>query len=75
MVWLRIDADFNVGRDIASFHYSLDGESWEQLGSDYKLRFDWQRFFMGSKFAIFNYATKRLGGYVDVDSFNYHVTD
>jgi len=70
-LWLRIDADFNVGRDIATFYYSLDGNQWQQLGSDYKMRFDWQRFFMGSKFAIFNYATKRLGGVVDIDSFGY----
>jgi arabinoxylan arabinofuranohydrolase len=26
---------------------------------------------MGSKFAIFNYATKKAGGYVDVDFFRY----
>ena len=75
VLWLRIDADFNVGRDVARFYYSTDGGQWTQLGGDYKLRFDWQRFFMGSKFAIFNYATKRLGGFVDVDSFNYHVTE
>ena len=75
VIWLRIDADFNVGRDVAQFYYSTDGEQWTQLGGDYKLRFDWQRFFMGSKFAIFNYATKRLGGYVDVDCFDYHVTE
>jgi hypothetical protein len=24
---------------------------------------------MGSKFAIFNYATKKAGGYIDVDEF------
>lgn len=75
IIWLRIDADFNVGRDVAQFYYSTDGEQWSQLGGDYKLRFDWQRFFMGSKFAIFNYATKRLGGYIDVDGFNYSVTE
>lgn len=75
VIWLRIDADFNVGRDVAQFYYSTDGEQWSQLGGDYKLRFDWQRFFMGSKFAIFNYATKRVGGYIDVDSFNYSVTE
>ena len=75
ILWLRIDADFNVGRDMAQFYYSTDGEQWTQLGGDYKLRFDWQRFFMGSKFAIFNYATKRLGGYIDVDCFNYSVTE
>ena len=75
VLWLRIDADFNVGRDMAQFYYSTDVEQWTQLGGDYKLRFDWQRFFMGSKFAIFNYATKRLGGYIDVDCFNYSVTE
>ena len=75
IIWLRIDADFNVGRDVAQFYYSTDGEQWSQLGGDYKLRFDWQRFFMGSKFAIFSYATKRLGGYIDVDGFNYSVTE
>jgi hypothetical protein len=26
---------------------------------------------MGSKFAIFNYATKKAGGMVDVDFFEY----
>ena len=70
-LWLRIDADFRPGSDLATFYYSLDGNEWLPLGSPYKMRFDWQRFFMGSKFAIFCYATKRLGGYVDVDSFSY----
>ena len=26
---------------------------------------------MGTKFGIFNYATKKVGGYVDVDFFRY----
>ena len=26
---------------------------------------------MGTKYAIFNYATKKTGGYVDVDEFDY----
>ncbi|MEB3375161.1 hypothetical protein SFC43_24830 [Bacteroides sp. CR5/BHMF/2] len=26
---------------------------------------------MGTKFAIFNYATKTKGGYVDIDFFHY----
>lgn len=72
-VWLRIDADFRVGRDIATFYYSLDGNEWKQMGADYKLRFDWQRFFMGSRFALFCYATQKAGGWVDVDSFQYAV--
>ena len=80
-VWLRIDADFRPsttggfgGTDSANFFYSLDGEQWTKIGTNnYRLSFDWRRFFMGSKFAIFNYATKKKGGYVDVDEFCYEV--
>ena len=76
-VWLRIDGDFRAntegrwgGRDAANFYYSLDGENWTKIGTtDFKMRFDWRRFFMGSKYAIFNYATKKSGGYIDVDEF------
>ena len=73
---LRIDADFRPvdghGRDTANFYYSLDGEQWIQIGTtNYRLRFDWQRFFMGTKFGIFCYATKRNGGLADIDAFNY----
>lgn len=81
-IWLRIDADFRPvktqgfmpGKDLATFYYSLDGETWTKMGSDYKLGFDWRRFFMGSKFGIFNYATKKAGGYVDIDTFDYRRT-
>ena len=69
IIRLRIDGDFQPRRDMATFYYSLDGETWTQLGGEYKMRFNWQQFFMGSKFAIFNYATKRAGGWVDVDEF------
>jgi beta-xylosidase len=72
-VWLRVDGDFRPGHnDAANFYYSLDGQKWEQIGTkDYRMRFDYRRFFMGSKFAIFCYATKKAGGYVDVDGFDY----
>ena len=75
-VWLRIDADFRPGegggRDAANFYYSEDGMTWTPLGTrDYRMRFDWQRFFMGTKFGIFCYATKKRGGWVDVDAFDY----
>ena len=81
-IWLRIDADFRPvktqgfmpGKDLATFYYSLDGETWTKMGSDYKMGFDWRRFFMGSKFGIFNYATKKAGGYVDIDTFDYRRT-
>ena len=76
-VWLRIDGDFQPGHnDAGNFYYSLDGEQWEQIGTkDYRMSFDYRRFFMGSKFAIFNYATKKVGGYVDVDYFKYHCNE
>ena len=60
------------GKDAANFYYSLDGKQWTKIGTpDYRMGFDWRRFFMGQKFAIFCYATKKAGGYVDVDEFFY----
>lgn len=72
-VWLRIDGDFQPKHgDAANFFYSLDGEQWTQIGTkNYRMVFDYRRFFMGTKFGIFNYATKKVGGYVDVDFFRY----
>ena len=70
-IYFRIDADFRPGKDLAALYYSIDGENWTKVLSDYKMIFDFTRFFMGSKFAIFNYATKKKGGYVDVDWFRY----
>ena len=76
-LFLRIDADFRPvnghGRDAANFYYSIDGSQWTQIGTkDYRLNFDWRRFFMGSKFGIFCYATKKKGGYVDIEAFEYN---
>ena len=70
-IWLRIDGDFQPRHnDVANFYYSLDGMEWKQIGTkNYRCIFDYRRFFMGSKFAIFNYATKKAGGYIDVDEF------
>jgi len=71
IVYLRVDGDFNLGKDLATFFYSFDNKNWTPIGSEYKMIFDYRRFFMGSKFALFNYATKETGGYVDVDFFDY----
>ena len=43
-----------------------------RIGSEFQMRFDYMRLFMGTRFAIFNYATKTTGGYIDVDYFNYN---
>ena len=77
-IYLRIDADFRPsfaknfmpGNDLANFYYSLDGVEWTKIGTEnYHLGFDWRRFFMGTKFGIFCYATKKAGGYIDIDEF------
>lgn len=74
-VYFRVDADFNLGKDVAQFSYSTDNKTWKIIASDYKMIFDYRRLFMGSKFLIFNYATKSKGGFVDVDYFDYKKQD
>ena len=70
-IYLRIDADFTSHQDMATFYYSTDNKNWKQIGKPFKMIFDYRRFFMGTRFAIFNYATQQSGGYVDVDWFHY----
>lgn len=74
IIYLRVEGDFTPGQDYARFFYSLDGNEWIPIGSPVKMVFDYTRMFMGSKFAIFNYATRSTGGYVDVDYFDYGTT-
>ena len=71
IIYLRIDADFNLYQDVARLSYSLDGKEWTKLGHDFKMKYDFTRLFMGSRFAIFNYATRNTGGYVDIDYFHF----
>ncbi len=71
-IYLRIHGDFNPGRDLASFEYSLDGQVWTPVGHELPMKFDYMRHFMGTKFALFNYATKQTGGFVDFDRFRFN---
>lgn len=73
IVYLKEDFNYagnadGSDKDTVSFYYSFDGRTWTQLGSKMKMSFELVHF-MGSKFAIFNYATAKTGGYVDVDYF------
>lgn len=52
----------------AKFYYSTDGVQFAQLGSVLTMKKEWQ-FFLGYRYAIFNYATSALGGSIDVASF------
>lgn len=67
-VYLRMDCNFNT--DEADFYYSLNKKDWTKLGSGFKMIYNLVHF-MGNRFAIFNYATKSSGGYVDIDYFEY----
>ena len=71
IIYLRIDGDFTNRQDKASFYYSFDNKEWKEFGKSIRMRFDYRKFFMGTKYAIFNYATKQTGGYIDVDYIDY----
>lgn len=72
-VYLKEDFNFagnsdGSEKDTVSFYYSFDGTNWAKLGTTMKMTYELTHF-MGSRFAIFNYATKTPGGYVDYDYF------
>jgi beta-xylosidase len=68
-IWLRIAADIRPGASRQGrFSYSTDGTTFTSFGSAFTMNNAWQ-FFMGYRYAIFNYATSALGGAVTVKSF------
>ncbi len=71
-IYLKITCDFRLHQDLATLLYSIDGKTWTPVIKDFKMLYDYRRLFMGTRFAIYNYATKQKGGYVDVDNFEYH---
>lgn len=78
-IWLRVVADvhptFGVeANNPAQLLYSIDGENFKQLGPDYLLHNRWQ-FFMAFRFAVFNYATKSLGGSILVKEFSLELVE
>ncbi|MDG4830800.1 family 43 glycosylhydrolase [Solwaraspora sp. WMMD1047] len=69
-IWLRTNADIRPGSGRqARFSYSTDGVNFTTLGPAFTLNNAWQ-FFMGYRYAIFNYATQALGGAVTVRRFD-----
>jgi len=67
-VGLKIDFDFETDR--AKFFYSLNGTDWTEFGSELHMRYTIPHF-MGYRFALFNFATRTSGGYVDIDYFRF----
>jgi len=72
LIYLKIDFMFTTATSIideAYFYYSYDGDNWEKIGAKLKMEYKLSHF-TGYRFALFNYATKTTGGYVDFDWFN-----
>lgn len=72
-VYLKIECDFRNKIDIAKFFYSLDGKIWNEIGGPLHMQYTLMEHFMGYRFGLFNYASKKIGGYADFDYF--HITD
>ena len=67
-LYLRVDFDFTNAIDEAEFYYSLCQNKWTKIGGKLKMSYRLSHF-TGYRFALFNFATKSLGGYVDFDWF------
>jgi beta-xylosidase len=67
-IYLKIACDFRNRTDKAYFYYSLNGTSWDRIGNTLQMSYTLVHF-MGYRFALFNYATESIGGYVDFDYF------
>ena len=66
-VYLRAVANYKTGK--SNFYYSIDNKNFVRFGDEFAMQYDLS-IFTGNKFGIFNYATKSLGGYVDIDWFS-----
>jgi hypothetical protein len=52
--------------DKVNFSYSLDGSTFVPFGQEFKMEFSLS-IFCGNRYGLFNYATKKQGGWVDID--------
>lgn len=68
IVFLKLECDFRNRADKAYCFYSLDGTKWTGIGKPLPMAYTLPHF-MGYRFALFNYATKTTGGFVDFDYF------
>lgn len=68
IIYLRVDFNFTGVADEADFYYSLCGNEWGKIGLRLKMSYRLSHF-TGYRFALFNFATKKPGGYVDFDWF------
>ena len=71
-IFFKAECDFTNKKDVADFFYSLDGKTWKAFGTQLKMAYTIPHF-MGYRFALFNYATRAIGGAAAFDFF--HITD
>lgn len=67
-IYFKAQCNFLDRKDVADFFYSLDGKQWLPIGTQLKMAYTIPQF-IGYRFALFNYATKEIGGYADFDYF------
>jgi len=68
-VYMQIRFDFRDMVDVADFYYSLDGKKWHYIGERLQMSYRLTHF-VGYRFALFNYATREIGGAVYFDYLN-----
>ena len=66
VIYLR--AGVNGMSNNVNFSYSLDNKIFHPFGEEFKMQFSLS-IFCGNRYGIFNYATEKSGGYIDVDWF------
>lgn len=59
----------NYGSNQCRYYYSTDNKKWTAWGCTMSMGYTLD-YFVGQRYYIFNYATKNLGGHVDVDWFS-----
>lgn len=67
-IWFRAECDYREQDDLGYFYYSLDGITWISVGPPLKMEYRIPHF-MGYRFGLFFYSTRRAGGSADFDWF------
>ena len=72
-IYLKIECDFRNRMDEARFFYSFDGNIWNRIGGSLKMEYTLMEHFMGYRLGLYNYSSKKPGGFADFDYF--HISD
>lgn len=72
-VWLRLQTSRTHAE--VRYSYSIDGLHFLEIDKSLPMQLHMFDYWVGQRICLFNYATKALGGYVDVDSFEYRTPE